>query len=74
NEMSALTIKWLQCGWWWFWLDPSDLFQRTLGLGRRKTEDKRLGTSDDFHANKRRRAQHFLSHNERQQQLPRRDS
>lgn len=44
NEMSALTIKWLQCGWWWFWLDPSDLFQVLSRLGREW--ERGLGTQD----------------------------
>jgi len=37
-------------------------------------EDPGRRRLDDFHANKRRRAQHFLNHNEQQQRMPGRDS
>lgn len=63
-------------------LDPSDRLQvlsptgrewggqlRTMANGERTKDNGHR--QDDFHANKRRRAQHFLSHNEQQQQQQR---
>lgn len=60
----------------WRCLDPSDLFQvlSKPGRGLRTTDGGGQRPEDDFHANKRRRAQHFLSHNEQQQRMPGRDS